>query len=320
MAQLRPGSELPLTASNYVVSLKLAVQEHRLKPISLERRSETFYLPCMKSVTGEAYRPVRPPFSARWTEWSALLRPFPQRPDGAVSDGFREAAASAGPVVMLPGLARGDGQTLRVRRHLSALGFDTRGWGLGIDIGPTRRVLRRLATLLDATVENDGPANLVGFSMGGLFARWLAQHRPEAVRQVITVCSPFRSPLDSFFLPLRRLAPLWPCDASAFIETVGRSPAVPSTCLYTITDGTVAWSSCMDPDNPADCLEFEGAHVTMASNPAVWSMLAERLARPQGDDASNAAPTNVRHNSRALGRPARDDIGAVAMPVIADET
>lgn len=225
------------------------------------------------------YTPVRPPLAARWTEWSALIRPFPTRPDTARSAAAFNQAAAAGPVLVLPGLARGDGQTVRLRRHLTGLGFAAQGWGLGVDIGPTRRVLDGLAALLAATAR-DGPVNLVGLSMGGLFARWLAQSRPALVRQVITVCSPFRSPLDSFFLPLRRIAPLWRCDMAGFIDAVSRRPCVPSTCLYTVTDGTVAWRSCLDPDDPADCLEFEGEHVTMALNPGVWSHLAERLARP----------------------------------------
>ena len=226
------------------------------------------------------YRPARPPLAARWTEWSSLLRPLPQDSGLVATDATRRAASVVGPVLVLPGLARGDSQTSWLRRHMAGLGFDARGWGLEIDIGPTRRVLDGLDALLRATADASGPVNLVGLSMGGLFARWMAQCHPALVRQVITVCSPFRSPLDSFFLPLRRIAPLWPCDVTAFIELVGRRPSIPSTCLYTVTDGTVAWGSCLDPDTPTDCFEFEGVHVTMALNPAVWSLLAERLARP----------------------------------------
>ena len=228
------------------------------------------------------YTPVRPPLSARWSERSALLRPlWPDTAGAAPDDAVRQAAEAAGPVLVLPGLARGDSQTLGMRRHLAGLGFDARRWGLGVDIGPTRRVLDGLLALLDVTADIGGPVNLVGLSMGGLFARWMAQCRPALVQPVVTVCSPFRSPFDSFFLPLRRVAPLWPCDLVDFIEAVGRRSAVPTTCLYTVTDGTVAWRSCLDPDTPADCIEFEGVHVTMASNPAVWSLVAERLARPQ---------------------------------------
>ena len=118
------------------------------------------------------YSPVRPPLSARWTEWSALLRSVPRDPEMVAPDAIRRVASVAGPVLVLPGLARGDSQTSRLRRHLTGLGFDARGWGLGIDIGPTRRVLDGLDALLRATADTSGPVNLVGLSMGGLFARW----------------------------------------------------------------------------------------------------------------------------------------------------
>ena len=246
------------------------------------------------------YSPVRPPLSARWTEWSALLRPVPRGLEMVAPDAIRRVASVAGPVLVLPGLARGDSQTSRLRHHLTGLGFDARGWGLGIDIGPTRRVLDGLDALLRATADTSGPVNLVGLSMGGLFARWMAQRQPALVRQVITVCSPFRSPLDSFFLPLRRVAPLWPCDVAAFTDAVGRRPSVPSTCLYTVTDGTVAWGSCLDPDTPTDCFEFEGVHVTRALNPAVWSLLAERLARPSVREKARLGQRMIDRGSRCI--------------------
>ena len=260
-------------------------RDGRRRPADIvERRSKPWYGQAMSSAHEVDYAPVRPPLTARWTEWSALLRPMPAWPrEPAPDDATRDAAAAAGPVLVIPGLARGDRQTVRLRRYLTCRGFEARGWGLGVDIGPTRRVLDRLAARLAAMADASGPVNLVGLSMGGLFARWMAHHQPAAVRQVITVCSPFRSPLDSFFLPLRQVAPLWPCDVSAFIEAVGRTPSVPSTCLYTVTDGTVAWGSCLDLDAPADCLEFQGAHVTMAANPFVRSLLADRLARSLPD-------------------------------------
>ena len=223
------------------------------------------------------YVPIRPPLSARWAEWSALLRPFPECPDSVIPDSILRAAAAAGPVVVLPGLARGDSQTVRLRRHLGRTGFQTSGWGLGIDIGPTPRVLDGLSALLLATAKDGGPANLVGLSMGGLFARWLAHRHPSLVRQVITVGSPFRSPLDSFFLPLRHIAAMWPGDTAAFVKAVERRPPVAATSLYTMTDGTVAWQSCLDPDTPERCHMFVGPHVTMAANPAVWSLVVQRL-------------------------------------------
>jgi pimeloyl-ACP methyl ester carboxylesterase len=226
------------------------------------------------------YIPIRPPISAQWVEWSSLLGRISEIPEKVKpTEAFRNAAAAAGPVLILPGIAAADGQTARLRRRLHDLGFATRGWKMGFNIGPTRRALNRLSALVVATAETEGPINLVGLSMGGLFARWLAQRYTPLVRQVITVCSPFRSPLDSFFLPLRQIAPLWPGDVATFVHEVSLPPPIPATYLYTITDGTVSWESCLDPERPTDCFEFKGSHMTMPSNPEVYSLVAKRLAR-----------------------------------------
>jgi pimeloyl-ACP methyl ester carboxylesterase len=226
------------------------------------------------------YIPTRPPISARWVEWSALLGRMPEILEKVEpTEAFRNAAAAAGPVLVLPGIAAADGQTARLRRRLHDLGFAERGWKMGFNIGPTPRALKRLSALVVTTAKTEGPINLVGLSMGGLFARWLAQRHTPLVRQVITVCSPFRSPLDSFFLPLRQIAPLWLGDVATLVHEVSLPPPIPATYLYTITDGIVSWESCLDPERPTDCFEFKGSHMTMPANPEVYSLVAKRLAR-----------------------------------------
>ena len=100
---------------------------------------------------------------------------------------------------------------------------------------------------------------------------------PALTRLVVTVYAPFRSPRDSFFLPLRQVAPLWPCDVAAFVEAAGRRPSVPSTCFYTVADGAMTWSSCLDPETPADCLESPEVHLTMATNPRYGPCLRNDL-------------------------------------------
>ena len=137
-----------------------------------------------------------------------------------------------------------------------------------------------VATRLDALHRAHGPVNVVGISMGGLFCRWLAQTNPAAVRQVVTICTPFRSPLDSFFLPLRPALPLWRgIDLQALATSIEEPLPVPGTFVYTTSDGTVAWQSCYDPRYPGDCFEVTGPHVTMATNPAVLAILLRRLPR-----------------------------------------
>ena len=126
-----------------------------------------------------------------------------------------------------------------------------------------------------------GPVNLVGLSMGGLFSRWLAFRHPARVRQVITVCSPFRAPLDSFWLPLRPLLAVWPIPGlEAMAQELEQPLPVPGTYLYTKRDGIVAWESCIDRRAPLDCFAIDGTHVTIASDPSVRAIVLERLARP----------------------------------------
>ena len=227
------------------------------------------------------YRPTRPPISARFREFAALLSPT-RRPTGEPGAN-PSLAAAAGPVLVLPGLGRGDGQTRRLRSFLDEAGYRSFGWDLGVCIGPTQRLMDGAAARLRELSRDHGPVNLVGLSMGGLFCRWLAQRHPTAVRQIVTVCSPFRAALDSFYLPLRPLLPLWPgADLIALADGMEGPVPVPCTFLYTVTDGTVAWESCIDPTRPGDCFAITGPHVTMANNPMLRTILLHRLPRQFG--------------------------------------
>ncbi len=179
-------------------------------------------------------------------------------------------------VLVLPGIGRGDRQTARFRAALDKAGFRSAGWGLGVNIGPTRSLLAGAAARLKAVAAVHGRVSIVGFSMGGLFARWLALEHPECVRSVVTVCSPFRNPLESLWLPLPPLTFLWP-DAPSLAARIAGPLPVPSTCLYTRRDGIVAWRNCFDPCAPQDSFEIQGAHVTMAIDQQVLSIVAARL-------------------------------------------
>jgi hypothetical protein len=125
-----------------------------------------------------------------------------------------------------------------------------------------------------------GPVDVVGFSLGGVFARLLAYLHPDEVRQVVTVCSPFRNTVDSAFLPLRPLLPAWrtPHLPGLSVKIAGRLP-VPGTFIFTRNDGIVAWESCVEPAQPEDCFEIFGMHVTIVCDPEVLAIVANRLPR-----------------------------------------
>ena len=224
-----------------------------------------------------AYAPVRPAVLRTVAEAVAFVRPgrhaaLPSLPLGC-----------GRPVLVLPVIGRGDGHTSWFRATLGSLGHATHGWGLGLNPGPTPRVLEGLERRLTAIAGDRGPVDVVGFSLGGVFARFLAHRHPFAVRQVVTVCSPFRAVLDSAVVPLRPLLRAWGGVGLADLaEEVSRPLPVPGTFLFGRSDGIVAWRSCVEPDLPGDCFEIAGRHVGIATDPDVLSIVARRLVRFDG--------------------------------------
>jgi pimeloyl-ACP methyl ester carboxylesterase len=184
-------------------------------------------------------------------------------------------------VLLLPASLRGDPYTAGVRRLLSALGYVPYGWELGVNRGPTAHLLQGVASRLAELSQLHGPLSIVGFSMGGLFARWLGQRTPTQVRRVITVCSPFSDPASSLFVPVDRLLRLWPgVDLRGLAEEVARPLPVPGSYLFSRDDGVVAWEHCCDPSPDAENIEITGPHVLIAQNAQVLSIVARVLARP----------------------------------------
>src|ERR1700712_4462455 len=97
-------------------------------------------------------------------EYGQLLSVLPLRRRLPVGDGH--------PVLVLPGLLAGDGTTWTLRRLLTGLGYHAHGWGLGVNIGPTPSVLQGMSARLDELHNRyDALVSLIGWSLGGIFAR-----------------------------------------------------------------------------------------------------------------------------------------------------
>lgn len=229
-----------------------------------------------------AYRPTRPSPIARLREFVSLFTRLWNTPR-RLGDPHAANAGPRGAVLVIPSLLRGDRQTRGLRAELLRNGYTAFGWELGPDLGPTRKLMAGAEARLLALTDAYGPISLVGLSMGGLFCRWLAFRHPDRVRQVITVCSPFRSALDSFWLPLRPLLKIWPMPGLAVLAAALERPLpVPGSYLYSRRDGVVAWESCIDVRYPQDCFAIDGVHVTIASDPSVRRIILERLGRQLG--------------------------------------
>ncbi len=200
------------------------------------------------------------------------------------------AAAPRGdgrPVLLLPGLFNSDRSNVVMRRFLTRLGYRAEGWGLGRNLGAKtvgaegEALIARVATLAVAA----GPVTLIGVSLGGIMARLVAHQRPDLVREVITVSSPFAGS--------GRATNVWrafewvtgerlddPAVLARSARIAGALP-VPTTAIWSRSDGLVAGSICHDAACRA--IEVRSSHLGVQMKPEV--LLA--IAGVMGDDRVN---------------------------------
>jgi len=233
--------------------------------------------------------------------WGLFLASLPLGPALPSGDGH--------PVLVLPGLLAGDGSTTALRGVLRRLGYDVHGWQLGRNVGPTTKVVRGLDRRLQELTERHGRGvSIVGWSLGGIFARTLARRSPHLVRQVVTLGSPFRlarpgqSRASAAF---ERFSHLHAEHLSLPLEGGAAPLPVPATSVYSRYDGIVAWRACLDTPGPlTENVEVYGSHLGLGHNPAVIWAVTDRLAQPEGSWRPFRAPVVLRPFFPRPGTPA----------------
>ncbi|WP_447006965.1 lipase family alpha/beta hydrolase [Saccharothrix isguenensis] len=186
-------------------------------------------------------------------------------------------------VLVLPGLGANDGSTGMLRKFLTGLGYDARGWGLGWNIGPSVEVVGGMRELLRELAVG-GRVSIVGWSLGGIFARELARDHPGMVRQVISLGSPYAM-TD---LRQTRVNPVYRLLARFYVSGATMPPPehtrptfpVPSTSVYSKTDGIVAWQACVStPGARRENVAVACSHLAYGYNASVLWVIADRLAQ-----------------------------------------
>jgi pimeloyl-ACP methyl ester carboxylesterase len=209
-----------------------------------------------------------------WTKWTARLNREKHVVDAPAGDGHA--------VLVLPAFLHGDSYTAEVRGFLDNKGYAVFGWNLGINVVPSKRRLDGVRDRLIEISNQHGPVSIVGFSMGGLFARWLSMQMPDRVRQIITVCSPIHEPDRNFWLPLGPvLRVLSDVDLHQLTDEIAQPLRVSATILLNRNDGMVNFEACVDQHADHDrVIEIGCPHALIAHNSEVTRILAETLARP----------------------------------------
>lgn len=186
------------------------------------------------------------------------------------------------PVMVLPGFLGDDGYNAAMRRFLGGLNYTVHGWGLGRNLGPRGGVIEGLEERIRELYErHSGPVSLVGHSLGGIFARELAREFPDMVRQVISLGSPFGRGRMTASVPARLFTALNPTeDLPIDQDVIHEAPPVPTTAIYSKGDGIVNWQTTLQHDghHRSQNIQVRGSHCGMTLNPAIWFLVAERLA------------------------------------------
>jgi pimeloyl-ACP methyl ester carboxylesterase len=198
------------------------------------------------------------------------------------------------PVLVIPGFLATDNSTYILRRYLKKQNFNTYSWDLGRNPGLRDDIYQKLEQrVIELYGQHQEKISIVGWSLGGIYARTLAHRVPEYVRQVITLGSPFNlahpkkaseveisGPIIKLY---EKLNPGAATDALLLGEPVWElPPPVPSTSIYSESDGIAAWRYCVDTIQPqTENLRISGSHTGMTHNPFVFYAVSERLAQEE---------------------------------------
>jgi pimeloyl-ACP methyl ester carboxylesterase len=192
------------------------------------------------------------------------------------------------PVLTLPGFLASDLSMAPMRRYLREIGYDTYAWKMGRNVGGVSRMraaLRdRLAEIHSATGRK---ISVVGWSLGGVYARDLALQAPHMVRCVVTLGSPFAG--DARATNATRLYEALSGEAvednSGLRDAIAGDLPVPATSIYSRTDGIVNWRTCvLRPSETAENIEvYLASHVGLGVNAAALWAVADRLAQSEGE-------------------------------------
>lgn len=194
------------------------------------------------------------------------------------------------PVVIFPGLG-GDGHSVAtLREHCRSLGYDAFDWGQGFNTGPRGDLDVWLHTLkaqiVDLLAGHTQPATLIGWSLGGLYAREVGKLMAPQIRQVITIATPFNAEADRSNVGwlLRLLSGTSSTMDATLRQRLRTPPPLRTTSIYSRSDGIVAWQTCRHDERSrlVEDIEIEGSHIGMGWNRDVLAAVADRLDQPPG--------------------------------------
>lgn len=190
------------------------------------------------------------------------------------------------PVLVFPGMLAGDLTTRPLRRYLRRQGYTPYTWEQGLNLGPREGVIEACVERLKSIfLEHERPVSLIGWSLGGLYARELAKALPDAVRCVITMGTPFTGhPKATNAWRVYEFVTGHKIGKQDLHEPLRTPPPVPTTSIFSRTDGIVSWHCSLERETDhTENIEVKASHLGMGMNPLTLYAIADRLAQAEGE-------------------------------------
>jgi len=236
-------------------------------------------------------------------EFAVLIATLPTLARAPKGDGH--------PVLLLPGFAAGDATLEPLRLYLRSRHYDVETWGLGKNVGFNRRYAKVIEQKVRYVHHKTGrKVSLLGWSLGGVFAFYAAHAAPECVRTAISLGSPLR--LDPDHPPPQSVLAMYRAlenprgtlahQARSRSKAMRTPPPVPSTCIYSNTDGIVPPHQATldgDPRNHEN-IRVPGSHSGLGVNFLAMWIVADRLAPVQAHGILRARLPPARRRQDAL--------------------
>ncbi len=191
-----------------------------------------------------------------------------------------KAALHPQPVMLLPGFGAHPNRMRPMAEALAQAGHEVHEWGLGFNFGPNPHnfefLMRRVGALAR---RHRAPVTLVGWSLGGLFAREIARRQPASVRKVITMGTPFSGdPRANNAWRAYQVVTGHSVDAPPIECDFAEKPPVPTVALWSPRDGVIhPRSACGWPHERDRAVAIRCSHLGFASDPRVVAEVLRQL-------------------------------------------
>jgi PGAP1-like protein len=183
-------------------------------------------------------------------------------------------------IVVIPGLVSSDISTYVLRKYLIKLGYNAMGWEMGHNLGRLESLPPLIEKVGNLSKNQNQKIILIGWSMGGIFAREVAKAIPGNINKVITIGSPF----GNVNAPNHAK---WVYDLlndekdldHHIVNQIHMPAPVPTTALYSKVDGMVPWQACMEHEENENYknIEINSSHFGMGANPNVMKVVGDIL-------------------------------------------